>query len=92
MDAGLTDLYHAQKARLTEEHDVINQAVKDRGKGYSVFSIPPMVLFRPPENRMKQLQGVDMFAVVDQLNIKKPATQIKRNNSILLNDKIFTKK
>lgn len=83
IDGGLTDLYHAQKARMTEEHDVIDQAVKDRGKGYSVFSIPPSVLFRPPENRLRQLQGTDMFAVVDQLAIsqKKP---IKRNNSILL--------
>ncbi|KAI9271226.1 hypothetical protein EDC94DRAFT_512494, partial [Helicostylum pulchrum] len=92
MDAGLTDLYHAQKARMTEEHDVINLAVKDRGKGYSVFSIPPMVLFRPPENRLKQLQGMDMFAVVDQLPVKKPINQIKRNNSILLSDKIIIKK
>jgi hypothetical protein len=83
MDAGLTDLYHAQKARMTEEHDVINQAVKDRGKGYSVFSIPPFVLFRPPENRLRQLQGADMFSVVDQLSVaqKKP---LKRNNSVLL--------
>ncbi|KAI8642141.1 hypothetical protein BD408DRAFT_432577 [Parasitella parasitica] len=68
IDAGLTDLYHAQKARMTEEHDVIDLAVKDRGKGYSVFSIPPFVIFRPPENRLRQLNGVDMFAIVDQLN------------------------
>lgn len=94
MDAGLTDLYHAQKARMTEEHDVINLAVKDRGKGYSVFSIPPLVLFRPPENRLKQLKGLDMFAVVDQLQIKKPQTPtyIKRNNSILLSEKVMVKK
>jgi hypothetical protein len=94
MDAGLTDLYHAQKARMTEEHDVIDQAVKDRGKGYSVFSIPPLVLFRPPENRLRQLQGVDMFAVVDQLQItKKPInTTIARNNSILLSEKMMIKK
>jgi hypothetical protein len=94
MDAGLTDLYHAQKARMTEEHDVIDQAVKDRGKGYSVFSIPPAVLFRPPENRLRQLQGVDMFAVVDQLQIKKPVQAVnnmKRNNSVLLTEK-FTKR
>ncbi|CAO3643240.1 unnamed protein product [Mucor hiemalis] len=96
MDAGLTDLYHAQKAKMTEEHDVIEQAVKDRGKGYSVFSIPPLVLFRPPENRLKQLQGVDMFAVVDQLQIKKPLIQqqssIQRNNSVLLSEKMMLKK
>ncbi|KAI9471808.1 MAG: hypothetical protein EXX96DRAFT_581748 [Benjaminiella poitrasii] len=88
IDAGLTDLYHAQKARMTEEHDVIDQAVKDRGKGYSVFSIPPLVIFRPPENKLKQFNGVDMFAVVDQLHNKKNIkTTFKRNNSILLNEK-----
>jgi hypothetical protein len=89
MDAGLTDLYHAHKARKTEEHDVIDQAVKDRGKGYSVFSIPPCVIFRPPENRLKQLQGVDMFAVVDQLKL--PTKPIQRNNSILLSEMIRQK-
>ncbi|RUS12578.1 NADPH oxidase regulator NoxR, partial [Endogone sp. FLAS-F59071] len=31
IDAGLTDLYHAQKDKQTEEHDVIDQAVLDRG-------------------------------------------------------------
>lgn len=79
MDAGLTDLYHAQKSRMTEEHDVIDQAVKDRGKGYSVFSIPPFVIFRPPENRLRQLNGVDMFAVVDQMQpTKKQQSIIKQ--------------
>ncbi|KAI8091199.1 uncharacterized protein B0P05DRAFT_526528 [Gilbertella persicaria] len=89
MDAGLTDLYHAQKSRMTEEHDVIDQAVKDRGKGYSVFSIPPLVIFRPSESRLRQLQG-DMFAAVDQIPIKKKEVNnksITRNNSVLLNDK-----
>ncbi|KAI7901056.1 uncharacterized protein BX663DRAFT_553685 [Cokeromyces recurvatus] len=87
IDAGLTDLYHAQKAKMTEEHDVIDQAVKDRGKGYSVFSIPPFVIFRPPESKLKQFNGVDIFAVVNEFNQKKPS-QIKRNNSILLNEKL----
>lgn len=86
MDAGLTDLYHAHKAKMTEEHDVIDQAVKDRGKGYYVFSIPPCVIFRPPENRLRQLQGVDMFAAVDHLKL--PTKPIQRNNSVLLNEKL----
>ncbi|KAI8380370.1 hypothetical protein BD560DRAFT_388060 [Blakeslea trispora] len=88
MDAGLTDLYHAQKGKMTEEHDVIDQAVKDRGRGYSVFSIPPLVIFRPPENRLRQLQGVDMFAM-DQVPTKKkePSKPITRTNSVLLSDK-----
>ncbi|KAI8137150.1 hypothetical protein BJV82DRAFT_547468 [Fennellomyces sp. T-0311] len=93
IDAGLTDLYHAQKSKMTEEHEVIDQAVRDRGKGYSVYSIPPGVLYRPPENRLRQLRGVDMFAAADKLqrlqqqqqHLKAPmAGGIGRNNSVLL--------
>ncbi|OAD03212.1 hypothetical protein MUCCIDRAFT_123428, partial [Mucor lusitanicus CBS 277.49] len=53
IDSGLTDLYHAQKAKETEEHDIIDQAVRNRGKGYSVYSIPPGLLFRPSEVRLR---------------------------------------
>ncbi|KAI7863883.1 hypothetical protein BDF14DRAFT_1839500 [Spinellus fusiger] len=93
IDAGLTDLYHAQKAKMTEEHDVIDQAVRDRGRGYSVFSIPPGILYRPSEARMRQLQNANMFAAVDRLGVaakpNKPttttaATGIQRKNSVLL--------
>lgn len=80
MDAGLTDLYYAQKASMTAEHAIIDQAVRHRGKGYSVFSIPPVVLFRPPENKLRQLQGGMFAAAVDQLSPKKSY----RNNSVLL--------
>lgn len=70
---------------MTEEHDIIDQAVRDRGRGYSVYSIPPGVLYRPPEARLRQLRGVDVFAAADKLNIPKPmGGGIKRNNSILL--------
>ncbi|KAI9473589.1 MAG: hypothetical protein EXX96DRAFT_602155 [Benjaminiella poitrasii] len=61
IDAGLTDLYNAQKSKETEEHDIIDQAVRARGKGYSVYSIPPGLLFRPSELRLRQLKGIDMF-------------------------------
>ncbi|KAI8063205.1 hypothetical protein BC940DRAFT_113082 [Gongronella butleri] len=91
IDAGLTDLYHAQKAKLTEEHEVIDQAVRDRGKGYSVFSIPVGVLYRPPESKLRQMHGnVDMFAAVDKLGLNKwPSKQpihasLGRNNSVLM--------
>ncbi|KAI7883994.1 hypothetical protein K492DRAFT_205041 [Lichtheimia hyalospora FSU 10163] len=57
IDAGLTDLYFAQKAKMTEEHTVVDQAIRDRGDGYSVYSIPPGVLFRPPEYKVQQLRG-----------------------------------
>ncbi|KAG1439187.1 hypothetical protein G6F56_012370 [Rhizopus delemar] len=84
IDAGLTDLYYAQKAGTTGEHTIIDQAVRDRGKGYSVFSIPPTVLFRPPENKLRQLQGGMFAAAVDQISPKKTY-----KNSVLLDYRLF---
>ncbi|CAO3703425.1 unnamed protein product [Rhizopus stolonifer] len=84
MDAGLTDLYYAQKAGTTGEHAIIDQAVRDRGKGYSVFSIPPTVLFRPPENKLRQLKGGMFAAAVDQISPKKTY-----KNSVLLDYRLF---
>lgn len=61
IDSGLTDLYHAQKAKVTEEHDLIDQALQVQGKGYSVYSMPPGLLFRPSELRLRQLRGLNIF-------------------------------
>jgi hypothetical protein len=33
------DLEEARKEKVTEEHDVIDEAIRDRGEGYTVFSI-----------------------------------------------------
>jgi hypothetical protein len=89
MNDGLTDLYLAQKDKMTDEHEVIDQAVLDRGKGYSVFSIPPGVLFRPPESRLRGPQSVDLLSAAEKFGLGKinptaAAGGIKRNNSILL--------
>ncbi|EPB86608.1 hypothetical protein HMPREF1544_06584 [Mucor circinelloides 1006PhL] len=88
IDSGLTDLYHAQKAKETEEHDIIDQAVRNRGKGYSVYSIPPGLLFRPSEVRLRQLKGIDLFH--DKLLSQPHYTVSKRKNSILVNQPIIT--
>ena len=86
MNDGLTDLYLAQKDKMTDEHEVIDQAVLDRGKGYSVFSIPPGVLFRPPEGRLRGPQSADLFSAAEKFGLGKInlVGAIKRNNSILL--------
>ncbi|KAG9096721.1 hypothetical protein FS749_007882 [Ceratobasidium sp. UAMH 11750] len=48
LDVGLQDIREAQKAKVTEEHNVIDDAINDQGEGYTVFSIvrPPMPLFK----------------------------------------------
>ncbi|OZJ05836.1 hypothetical protein BZG36_00905 [Bifiguratus adelaidae] len=86
IDAGLTDLYLAQKEKCTEEHEVIDQAVKDRGKGYSVYSIPEGVLFRPPQNKLKQAEYLTT-KYLEHVNDPKNIAQehkMSRINSVLL--------
>ncbi|CAE6506211.1 unnamed protein product [Rhizoctonia solani] len=55
----MQDLLAAQKQKSTPEHDVIDDAIKERGEGYTVFSIPVGVLFRPNPNKIKNLQTKD---------------------------------
>jgi len=50
---GLTDMENARQEKATEEHNVIDDAIRDRGEGYTVFSIPVGVLYRPSEKKLK---------------------------------------
>ncbi len=36
---GLADMEEGRKEKATEEHNVIDDAISDRGEGYTVFSI-----------------------------------------------------
>jgi hypothetical protein len=36
---GLADMEEARKEKATEEHNVIDDAIADRGEGYTVFSL-----------------------------------------------------
>jgi hypothetical protein len=44
---GLADMEDARREKATEEHNVIDDAIQDRGEGYTVFSI-----VRAPRPRM----------------------------------------
>lgn len=59
MEEGAQDLQSARKEKVTPEHDVIDDAIKENGDGYTVFSIPVGVLFRPNPNKIKNLQTKD---------------------------------
>lgn len=50
---GLADMEEARRDKATEEHNVIDDAIQDRGEGYTVFSIPVGVLYRPSEKKLK---------------------------------------
>ncbi|KIJ65836.1 hypothetical protein HYDPIDRAFT_27064 [Hydnomerulius pinastri MD-312] len=56
---GMYDLEEAKKEKVTEEHNVIDDAIRDRGEGYTVFSIPVGVLYRPSENKLKNSKSKD---------------------------------
>ncbi|KAI8885733.1 hypothetical protein K501DRAFT_331750 [Backusella circina FSU 941] len=59
MDIGLRDLHHAQqqcKQQTNEQYTTIDEAVEARGVGFSVYSIPPGLLFRPSEFRLQQIK------------------------------------
>ncbi|KAI5988058.1 NADPH oxidase regulator NoxR [Pisolithus albus] len=56
---GMNDLEQAGKEKVTTEHDVIDDAIRDRGERYTVFSIPVGVLYRPPENKLKNSKVKD---------------------------------
>jgi tetratricopeptide (TPR) repeat protein len=50
---GLADMEEARRKKATDEHNVIDDAIQDRGEGYNVFSIPAGVLYRPSEKKLK---------------------------------------
>ncbi|THH20394.1 hypothetical protein EUX98_g8592 [Antrodiella citrinella] len=58
-EEGLLELEEAKKEKATEEHNVIDDAIADRGDGYTVFSIPVGVLYRPSENKLKNAKAKD---------------------------------
>jgi len=56
---GMRDLESARLEKVTEEHSVIDDALADRGQGYTVFSIPVGILYRPNENKLKNAKTKD---------------------------------
>jgi len=47
LQEGLADMEEAKREKATAEHNVIDDAIQDRGEGYTVFSIVrPISLFR----------------------------------------------
>ncbi|KAJ6586043.1 hypothetical protein B0H19DRAFT_926896 [Mycena capillaripes] len=58
-EEGLADLEAARQAKATEDHDVIDEAIAERGKDFTVCSIPVGVIYRPPEKKMKNIKSKD---------------------------------
>jgi len=58
-NAGMADLAKASADQATIGHLVIDEAIRDRGEGYTVFSIPVGVLYRPSESKMRNTKQKD---------------------------------
>ena len=56
---GMQDFGYAQKEKMTADHDVIDDAIKEKAEGYTVFSIPVGVVYRPNEAKVKNLKAKD---------------------------------
>ncbi|KAK6909893.1 hypothetical protein I203_103919 [Kwoniella mangroviensis CBS 8507] len=59
MDSGISDLRDAQSQKMIKEHDVIDDAIRDGGSDYNVFSVPVGVLFKPSQKKLKNLASRD---------------------------------
>ncbi|KAJ7182454.1 hypothetical protein C8R43DRAFT_5763 [Mycena crocata] len=56
---GLADLRAARQAKVTKDHNVIDVAIRDRGEGYTVFSIPVGICYRPSEKKLANAGNKD---------------------------------
>lgn len=74
-DAGMQDLLFAVREKVVPDHDVIDEAIKEQAEGYTVFSIPVGVVYRPNEAKVKNLKSKDylgkarLVAQQDQLRV-----------------------
>ncbi len=55
VEAGLADMQEARKEKATDEHNVIDDAIADRGDGYTVFSIVSVTFIGPVINPLSNL-------------------------------------
>lgn len=58
-DAGMQDLMFAAREKAVPDHDVIEEAIKEQAEGYTVFSIPVGVVYRPNEAKVRNLKNKD---------------------------------
>ncbi|KAF9186711.1 hypothetical protein BGZ51_001792 [Haplosporangium sp. Z 767] len=59
MDLGMTDLWRATREKQTKDHDLLDQALRDKGNDCTVFTVPQGVLYRPPESKVKNSKKKD---------------------------------
>ncbi|KAJ7615986.1 hypothetical protein FB45DRAFT_841633 [Roridomyces roridus] len=69
---GLKDLCEAKRVRATKEHDLIADAIRSEGEGYTVFSVAQGVCYRPSAKKLANAASKDymgearLIAAVDE--------------------------
>ncbi|KAG0065323.1 hypothetical protein BGZ90_001823 [Linnemannia elongata] len=58
-DLGMTDMWRATREKQTKAHDLLDQALRDKGKDCTVFTVPQGVLYRPAESKVKNAKKKD---------------------------------
>jgi len=76
LEDGLGQLHQAASQRAAEDHSVIEDAIRDRGKGYTVFSIPLGILYRPPEKKIKNVVQKDYMGKAKLVASSDPTDKI----------------
>lgn len=59
VESGLQDFREASTQKQAPEHAVIDDAIREQGKDYNVFSVPVGVLFKPAPGKLKNLAARD---------------------------------
>ncbi|KAI4118378.1 MAG: hypothetical protein LQ345_001547 [Seirophora villosa] len=59
LQAGMGDLQYAAKEKVSPDHDVIDDAIAEEAEGYTVFSIPVGLVYRPNSAKVKNLKTKD---------------------------------
>ncbi|KAF9903387.1 hypothetical protein EC991_003842, partial [Linnemannia zychae] len=58
-DLGMTDMWRATREKQTKAHDMLDQALRDKGQDCTVFTVPQGVLYRPAESKVKNAKKKD---------------------------------
>lgn len=59
MDLGMTDLWRATREKQTKAHDILDEALQNKGQDCTVFTVPQGVLYRPAESKVKNSKKKD---------------------------------
>ncbi|KAF1812853.1 hypothetical protein P152DRAFT_328502 [Eremomyces bilateralis CBS 781.70] len=57
--AGMQDLAFAAREKTMPDHEVIEDAIREEAEGYTVFSIPVGIIYRPNAAKVKNLKTKD---------------------------------